>query len=289
MNRLLKWSFIVGVIALTACKQSDQKAIMEVPLRTGPTNVVKDTLGSILETEELSGVILIHDLRHNKSYSNDFALCDQGHLPASTFKIANTIIGLETGVIADENVVFKWDGQERAMPIWEEDLTLRDAFQLSCVPCYQELARKIGADRMQSKIDQLQYGNIKVTKENIDMFWLQGEAKISASEQIDFLKRLQSGLLKISGRTSNIIKKVMLRDSTDGYKIYAKTGLSTTNDEYNAWYVGYIEKKDDTYFFATNVEPQSAIPFRELISKRITVVNLAFQTLGIVSFTEREK
>ena len=71
-----------------------------------------------------------------------------GHLPASTFKIPNSIIALETGLIEDDSTLIKWDGDERRLPAWEQDLVFRDAFHYSCVPCYQEIARKIGEKRM---------------------------------------------------------------------------------------------------------------------------------------------
>ena len=70
-------------------------------------------------------------------------------LPASTFKIPNSLIALETGVVADtDNEVFKWDGVKRSIENWNRDHTLSSAFAASAVPVYQDIARRIGAERM---------------------------------------------------------------------------------------------------------------------------------------------
>ena len=111
-------------------------------------NIEKRELQAILDSSKVNGVILIFEYQQNKYYSNNFLKAKDGVLPASTFKISNSIIGLETGILKNEQTVFKWDGNERAFSIWKKDLSLKEAFQKSCVPCYQELARKIGIKRM---------------------------------------------------------------------------------------------------------------------------------------------
>ena len=99
---------------------------------------------AIIDSADVEGAILMYDLVGDKYFSNDFGWAKIGNLPASTFKIANSIIALETGVVENESTVFKWNGENRRLKVWERDLTFRDAFHLSCVPCYQEVARKIG-------------------------------------------------------------------------------------------------------------------------------------------------
>ena len=50
--------------------------------------------------------------------------------PCSTFKIWNALIGLESGIIASADEAFyRWDGQTRAIPAWNKNLTLKEAFQ----------------------------------------------------------------------------------------------------------------------------------------------------------------
>ena len=109
-------------------------------------------------------------------------------LPASTFKILASLIGLETGVIPDENYVIKWDGTRYPIPSWNQDHTLKTAIQNSVVWYYQELARRVGREKMQYWVDVVNYGNKDISGE-IDNFWLVGGLRISANEQVEILKR----------------------------------------------------------------------------------------------------
>ena len=53
-------------------------------------------------------------------------------LPASTFKIPNSVIALETGVVGDpDKDVFQWDGVTRSIEAWNRDHTLRSAIAAS--------------------------------------------------------------------------------------------------------------------------------------------------------------
>ena len=90
---------------------------------------------------------------------------------------------------------------ERRLKVWEQDLTFKQAFHYSCVPCYQEVARKIGATRMNVWLNKLDYGQMHVDTTNIDVFWLEGDSQINQYQQIDFLKRLYRSELLISHRT----------------------------------------------------------------------------------------
>ena len=132
---------------------------------------------------------MIYDNGKDTFYSNDFEWADRGFLPASTFKICNSIIALETGVIENYSSLILWDGQKRAMKVWEQDLTFREAFHLSCVPCYQQVARQIGVDRMNEYLKKLQYGNMMVDSNSIDRFWLEGESKITQFDTSDLMQK----------------------------------------------------------------------------------------------------
>ena len=59
---------------------------------------------------------------------------DSAYTPASTFKIVNSLIGIQTGIITDENMVIKWDGVKRWNEDWNKDLTMKEAFAVSAVP-----------------------------------------------------------------------------------------------------------------------------------------------------------
>lgn len=207
----------------------------------------------------LNGAFVLYDSNNRKFVRYNSERAKQPLIPASTFKIANSLVGLETGIIPDENFVFKWDGKKRLLAGWEKDFDLKSAFQASCVPCYQELARKIGAERMQKYLNKLKYGNRNISG-GIDQFWLTGGLRISPDEEVNFLRKLYAEKLPISKRSQQIVKQIMLQETTPSYKIYGKTGwqadvLDNPLGKYSiGWYVGYLEQNGNVYFFATNVE-----------------------------------
>lgn len=248
-----------------------------------PEKAVSDVFEEILDSAEVDGCIILFDVSNNRYISNNFEEANRRVLPASTYKIPHSIIGLETGILTDENTVFKWDGSERSFAIWEKDLTLRDAFQLSCVPCYQEMAAKIGVTRMNSHLEQLRFGNMDVNKETLTSFWLVGNSQISALEQVDFLQRFYSKELPISDSTYQTMINVFMMEEKPDYSISGKTGLGIRDDGNIGWFVGYINKGNNLYYFATRVTPKVVdMPLNNFRPKRKEVTYAALKALEIL-------
>ncbi|MBF7090976.1 class D beta-lactamase [Flavobacterium sp. ALJ2] len=233
----------------------------------------------ILDSLKVKGSILVYDSSKNTFYSNDFAWAKKGNIPASTFKIPNTIIALETGVVKSDSTVFKWDGEKRWMKAWEQDLTLKQAFRVSCVPCYQKIARKVGVKRMKEYLKKLDYNTMVFDTLTIDNFWLEGKSRISQFQQIDFLKRLYLSELPISKRTESLMKDIMEVEKTNDYILRGKTGLSNSNGIKNGWFVGYLENKDGVYFFATNIEPTKETNQDDFIAIRLNATKAALKNI----------
>ncbi len=209
----------------------------------------------LLSVADLVGSILIYDATADTFYSNDFERAETKFIPASTFKIANSIVGLEVGTLDADTTVFRWDGTPRFMDAWEQDLKLADAFRLSCVPCYRELARRTGAERMESGLKRIGYPGMVFDTSTIDDFWLTGGSEISQFEQIDFLRRLREGELPIEVSTASTLRRIMVVDSTRDFVLRGKTGWATGDGFDLGWFVGYLEDTSNTYYIATNVEP----------------------------------
>jgi beta-lactamase class D len=179
---------------------------------------------------------------------------DSAYTPASTFKIVNSLIGLQTGRIDNEKMIIKWDGIKRWNEDWNKDLTMEEAFKVSCVPYYQEVARRIGKDTMQLWLDSLKYGNHKIGN-RVDSFWLDNSLKITSDEQLGLVKKLYFGQLPFSKTTMDIVKKVMIQEKNANYTLAYKTGLnSRENGNSIAWMVGWIEENKHPYFFVLNIE-----------------------------------
>jgi beta-lactamase class D len=220
-----------------------------------PILQMEPRFGEILDSAGMEGSILIYDENRNFFYSNDFTWAMAGRLPASTFKIPHSIIALETSVVRDSNHILIWDGQERYMDSWEKDLHLADAFRLSCVPCYQEIAQKVGTDQMVQELERIGYGGMDVRTENLTVFWLEGDSRIDQFEQVDFLQRLYRGKLPIRKENLETIRGMLYLESFHGHRLSGKTGWAIRNGQNNGWFVGYLETGKNVLFFATNVKP----------------------------------
>jgi beta-lactamase class D len=202
------------------------------------------------------GAFVLYDLNGNNYIRYNPERCAERFIPASTFKIMNSLIGLETGVIPDENYVIKWDGTHNVIPSWNQDHTLKTAIKNSVVWYYQELARRVGKEKMQHYIEIANYGNKDISGQ-IDTFWLEGGLRISANEQVEFLKRLYKNELPFSSRSVNIVKEILVLEKTESYQLSGKTGSGQRITPHEGWFVGYLETKGNVYFFATNFESSS--------------------------------
>lgn len=198
--------------------------------------------------------------------------------PASTFKIANALIGLETGIITDEKMVIKWDGVKRSNEEWNKDLTMLEAFKLSSYPYFQEVARRIGKDTMKLWLDSMAYGN-RNTGNKIDTFWLDNSLKISADEQLGLVKRLYFDQLPFQKRTQQIVRDAMLQEDTTTHILSYKTGWGFDEKHNNiGWVVGWIEENKHPYFFVTVVK--SADPAIDMKTVRLNITKGILTQLG---------
>jgi beta-lactamase class D len=179
---------------------------------------------------------------------------DSSFLPASTFKIVSALAGLQTGVISSDSMVIKWDGMVRRVPDWNKDLNMYQAFRVSAVPYFQEVARRMGKDTLQHWLDTLSYGTTKI-KSRIDTFWLDNSLKIKPDEQLGLVKRLYFNQLPFHRYNQEMVKRAMLFEDKPEYKLSYKTGLGNKeNGSQLAWIEGWIEENKHPYFFVLNME-----------------------------------
>ena len=185
---------------------------------------------------------------------------DSAYLPASTFKIVNALVGLETGKLTNEKMEIVWDGVIRKYPngdtatAWNKNLTAAEAFKVSAIPYFQELARRIGKENMQHWLDSIKYGS-RIIKTRVDTFWLDNSLQISADEEMGLVKKLYFNQLPFQKRSQDIVKKMMLQEDNANYKLSYKTGWGfLQNGNALGWVVGWIEENRHPYFFVLNVE-----------------------------------
>ncbi|HKJ68292.1 MAG TPA: class D beta-lactamase, partial [bacterium] len=202
---------------------------------------------------DVNGGIILYQFQRDTYLVYNPRRAKKRYIPASTFKIMNSLIALETGVIKNEAEVIPWDGVDRSIREWNADHNMRTAIRYSVLWFYQELARRVGKEQMQRYVELAGYGN-KDIDGAIDQFWLTGDLRISPEEQVDFLARLYRNDLPFSQRSLDIVKDILLLETTDIYQLYGKTGWSQASVPQIGWFVGWLETAGEVYFFATNID-----------------------------------
>lgn len=226
-----------------------------------PKTEICNDFNKYYDQYRVEGSFALYDMNAGKYILYNERQFKEPFIPASTFKICNSLIGLETGVITDENFVIPWDSVCRNAD-WDKDHTLKTAFQTSAVWYYQELARRVGGEKMKYWLDKTSFGNAD-TSGGIDKFWLTGGLRITHEQQIDFLKRLHDNKLPFSQRAMDIVKRIMIQKDTIFYTLRAKTGWSRQSGKEIGWYVGYIETKGNVYYFSNCVQLPSELMSQE--------------------------
>lgn len=255
-----------------------------------PNNVTKDdSLKHFFDENHVSGSFGIYNNGTDQfTIYNLSRFKDSVYLPASTFKIVNSLIGLETGVIRDERMIIKWDGIVRKYPLgdtaflWNKDLTMTEAFKASAIPYYQEVARRIGKDTMQFWLDSLGYGSRygKAKINRIDTFWLDNSVKVTADEQLGLIKKLYFDQLPFQKRSMRVVKEVMVAENNTSYTLAYKTGWGfRENGNGLGWIVGWIEENRHPYMFVLNVEGQHNTNMPEV---RMTMLKGILKQLGFL-------
>ena len=242
-----------------------------------PAVAEDQVVAELFSQQRLDGTIVISSLDNEKNFIHNDPRANQRFSTASTFKIMNTLIAVEEKAISGKDEVLKWDGHIYNFPDWNHDQTLESAFKVSCVWCFQELARRVGAEKYRSYLRKTAYGELHEPF-NETTFWLDGSLQISAIEQIKFLKNVYLRTLPFSTHSYETLRQVMLVEHTPSYTMWAKTGWATAAKPQVGWYVGYIETPENVWLFATNIEVRDNqdLPLRQQLTRE------ALQAKGII-------
>ncbi|MDH4018311.1 MAG: class D beta-lactamase [Xanthomonadales bacterium] len=224
----------------------------------------------------VNGTFVLYDVTADRFVTHNHQRAEKRFIPASTFKVANSLIGLSTGAISSVDEVLPYGGKPQPFKAWEQDMGLRDAIKVSNVPVYQELARRIGLDRMRENLAAIPYGNADTGNE-VDTFWLRGPLQISAMEQATFLARLAQSDLPFSSEIQQSVREIVKIEQADERVLYGKTGWTTTPDPDIGWWVGWVVKDQQIFSFALNID----MPDRVTVAKRIELGKASLKALDI--------
>jgi beta-lactamase class D len=268
MNNAVRCLAVIS-LALTAIALSGCTAGKTVD---SGTNSIQD----IFLSEGITGTFVAASLSGETIYVHNAARSIERFSPASTFKIPNTLIALDSQIVESKSSTFTWNGTVRGIEKWNKDQTLETAFKVSCLWCYQEIARQVGAEGYEIALAKIDYGNQSIGEE-IDTFWVDGSLEISAVEQIAFLRKLFNNDLPFRRNHVDILRQIMVAQHTQQYTIYAKTGWAAIEPQV-AWYVGFVESDEGKWLFAMNMR----VDRPEQAALRVELSLRSLRALGII-------
>jgi beta-lactamase class D len=267
--------------AAPSAPASDDGRLVTLPVTARPD------LASAFELEHLKGGIALFDATTGELSASDPELAKRPFSPASTFEIAQSAIALELGFIDNPDSPMPWDGQYSQNSEWNRDHTLRTAVQVSCVPCFQRVDKNVGAGRMHDWLRRLDYGNRDASGPG-DAFWLSGKLRITAIEQLDFLRRLDTKRLPISERTLDVVLDVIALDVRASHVLYGKTASARLpeGDVEFGWFVGFVAAEERRVYFATVVTGHA--PGVDIAPQRRRATERVLRTIGALPGTAPE-
>lgn len=244
----------------------------------GPDSATESkVVAELFHEAGVKGTFVLFDVTGDRSVVHNEARANKRFIPASTFKVPNSLIGLTTGAVGDVEELIPYGGQPQFLKIWEQDMGLRDAIRVSNVPVYQELARRIGLERMSNYVGLLEYGNANIG-ETVDRFWLDGPLKISAVEQTRFLARLAQGELPLPQTVQRDVREITLHEKGVDWVLHAKTGWSIASTPDVGWWVGWVVNDGSVYSFALNIDMHEKGDSK----KRVKIGKASLRSLGII-------
>ncbi len=235
-------SWVMLFTQLTACQMGKDQNLPAPILKpiSQPTAVQSAEIATLFNQANKQAVFITYDGKQFNRYGNALTRANNAYIPASTFKMLNALIGLQHHK-ANTTEVFKWDGQKRSFAAWEKDMTLGQAMQVSAVPVYQELARRIGLDVMQQEVRRVGFGNQNIGQQ-VDNFWLLGPLKITPEQEAKFAYQLATGQLPFDASVQKQVKDMLFIERRGETKLYAKSGWGMDLQPQVGWYTGWVEQ-----------------------------------------------
>ncbi|MFT4146538.1 MAG: penicillin-binding transpeptidase domain-containing protein [Mobilitalea sp.] len=254
----------------------------ELSYTTPPTEVIRDYEECF---DGFNGCAVIYNINENEYNFYNKEMCEIQTTPCSTFKIISTLMGLKNDVIDSVNSKMGYSGSNYPVTEWNSDVTLKEAFQYSCIWYYRKVIDKVGKESVQEQLDDLSYGNCDISSwegsnsnslPDLNGFWLESSLKISPTEQVKVLTLIFEGMTNYSAEDIKILKQIMKADNNEGIELYGKTGAGIHK---NSWYVGFFIVNNNTHYFAVHLDDAAKSRVTGADAKQITlnIINKFFK------------
>ncbi len=187
--------------------------------------------------------------------------CKQQIPACSTFKVPLAVIAFDSGVLKNTDEVLKWNGKKDVREVANKDHNAKTWMSDSIVWFSQRITKQLGQKKTQNYLDKLNYGN-KDLSGGLTQAWLVSPSstgpalKISAYEQVEFMKKLWSNELPVSAQAMQTTREITyLETSEKGYRLHGKTGSGFYDKErkmHLGWFIAHIQKGDQEYISVAN-------------------------------------
>lgn len=182
--------------------------------------------------------------------------------PASTFKIALSVMGYDSGVLTDVGspaLPFE-DGYADWGEGWKQTTTPSRWMEYSVLWYSHHITAALGAERLEGYARAFGYGNADFSgADALERAWISTTLQIAPVEQVAFLRNLITRALPVNNHALEMTRAIMQKWDTDaGWTISGKTGTAFpryadgTLDRARGWgwFVGWAEKGERTLVFA---------------------------------------
>ena len=195
--------------------------------------------------------------------------CRTRYTPQSTFKIALSLMGYDSGILEDTTHP-EWpfkEGYDFFINVCKGPHNPKTWIRDSCVWYSQVLTQKLGMKKFEDYVVKFNYGNKNVSgdkgKNNgLTHAWLSSSLEISPEEQTLFLQKLVNNKVPVSRKSHEMTKKILfIQELSGGWKLYGKTGTgqqlnrdgTKKLDLQHGWFVGWIEKNGRIIIFSDHI------------------------------------
>lgn len=165
--------------------------------------------------------------------------CSGRVTPASTFKIAISLMGFDSGFLKNEHVpVLPYrDGYvDWAGALWRQPTDPARWIKYSVVWFSEQVTQSLGQERFQRYTSAFHYGNADVSggpgRPNGMMgAWIDSSLRISPLEQVAFLEKVVNRQLPVSAHAFDMTDRITeVTTLPGGWNIHGKTGTGSPGD-----------------------------------------------------------
>ena len=155
MRKRWVWGLICLLLCLLpACGQekpaaNDVPPASESPVEAAPQKREADFSAAF---GGIQGCAVLYDPGTDQWTFYQEEMCRQRVSPCSTFKIVSTLMGLHTGVLSGPESTMTYSGLTYPVAAWNQNLTLEQAFQSSCVWYFRQVIDQVGRQAVAERL-----------------------------------------------------------------------------------------------------------------------------------------